>query len=41
MVLEVYQRPYDGNEVVHGETSKQLVNETRCRVPQRPAYSLE
>ena len=40
-VLEVYQRPYDGNEVLvcMDETSKQQVKETReCRVPQRPAY---
>ena len=39
-VLEVYQRPYDGNEVLvcMDETSKQQVKETRVRVPQRPAY---
>ncbi len=40
-VLEVYQRPYDENEVLvcMDETSKQQVKETRCPVPQRPARS--
>ena len=31
-VLEVYQRPYDGNEVLVS------TKETRVPVPQRPAY---
>ncbi len=37
-VLEVYQRPYDGNEVLvcMGETSKQLVKETRVPRPAAP-----
>ena len=36
-VLEVYQRPYDGNEVLvcMDETSKQQVRRRECRVPQR------
>ena len=39
-VLEVYQRPYDGNEVLvcMDETSKQQVKETR--VPQIPHLRL-
>ena len=37
-VLEVYQRPYDGNEVLvcMDETSKQLVKETRVPRPAAP-----
>ena len=37
-VLEVYQRPYDGNEVLvcMDETSKQQVKETRGSRPARP-----
>ena len=46
-VLEVYQRPYDGNEVLvcMDETSKQLVKETRVPRPAAPgavsAYDYE
>ena len=46
-VLEVYQRPYDGNEVLvcMDETSKQLVKETRVPRPSAPgavsAYAYE
>ena len=38
-VLEVYQRPYDGNEalVCMDETSKQQVKETRAQRPAVPA----
>ena len=37
-VLEVYQRPYDGNEVLvcMDETSKQQVKETRVPRPAAP-----
>ena len=37
-VLEVYQRPYDGNEVLvcMDETSKQQVKETRAQRPAVP-----
>ena len=46
-VLEVYQRPYDENEVLvcMDETSKQLVKETRVPRPSAPgavsAYAYE
>ena len=45
-VLEVYQRPYDGNEVLvcMDETSKQQVKETRVPRPAAPgsaAYDYE
>ena len=39
-VLEVYQRPYDGNEVL-GAWMRRANSKSRrreCRVPQRPAY---
>ena len=40
-VLEVYQRPYDGNEVLvcMDETSKQQVKETRVPRPAAPGLS--
>ena len=40
-VLEVYQRPYDGNEVqvCMDETSKQQVKETRVPRPAAPGLS--
>ena len=40
-VLEVYQRPYDGNEVLvcMDETSKQQVKETRVPRPVAPGLS--